>query len=172
MHSAALQTIQAQEEQAAAIGVQGVPFFIFNGCVAVSGAQEPPALLEAMRQALRESADAPSAVTRVGRGLNAPADWATLLPWLPEYVLAHREVLLLAPLGFAGAFIYGITGFGSALVTIPIGSMFVPLPFTLAVWAVVDLFTAMRIGLQIRVWPWPGSGCAWCRWCCWGSPLA
>ena len=55
---AALQTIQAQEEQATAIGVQGVPFFIFNGCVAVSGAQEPQALLEAMQQALRESAAA------------------------------------------------------------------------------------------------------------------
>ena len=54
--------------------------------------------------------------------LNTPADWATLLPWLLDYVLAHREILLLAPLGFAGAFIYGITGFGSALVTIPIGS--------------------------------------------------
>lgn len=80
--------------------------------------------------------------------MSTPADWATLLPWLLDYVLAHREILLLAPLGFAGAFIYGITGFGSALVTIPIGSMFVPLPFTLAVWAVVDLFTAMRIGLQ------------------------
>ena len=63
--------------------------------------------------------------------MSTPADWATLLPWLLDYVLAHREILLLAPLGFAGAFIYGITGFGSALVTIPIGSMFVPLPFTL-----------------------------------------
>ena len=58
---AALQTIQAQEEQATAIGVQGVPFFIFNGCVAVSGAQEPQALFDAMQQALRESAAAANA---------------------------------------------------------------------------------------------------------------
>lgn len=32
-------------------GVSGVPFFIFNGTVALSGAQPPEAMLEAMRQA-------------------------------------------------------------------------------------------------------------------------
>ena len=87
--------------------------------------------------------------------MSTPADWATLLPWLLDYVLAHREILLLAPLGFAGAFIYGITGFGSALVTIPIGSMFVPLPFTLAVWAVVGEWMRMvpmvLLGIAIGV---------------------
>jgi len=31
--------------------VEGVPFFIFNGKLAVSGAQGPAALLDAMRQA-------------------------------------------------------------------------------------------------------------------------
>jgi predicted DsbA family dithiol-disulfide isomerase len=34
-----------------AIGVEGVPFFIFNGKLAVSGAQGAKALLEAMQQA-------------------------------------------------------------------------------------------------------------------------
>ena len=33
-------------------GISGVPFFIFNGKVAVSGAQEPEALLQAMEKAL------------------------------------------------------------------------------------------------------------------------
>jgi predicted DsbA family dithiol-disulfide isomerase len=33
------------------MGVQGVPFFVFDGRLAVSGAQGAPALLEAMRQA-------------------------------------------------------------------------------------------------------------------------
>ena len=33
------------------LGVEGVPFFIFDGRVAVSGAQEPQALLEAIAQA-------------------------------------------------------------------------------------------------------------------------
>jgi predicted DsbA family dithiol-disulfide isomerase len=45
----------------AGLPLEGVPFFIFNGCVAVSGAQEPQALLEAMQQALRESAAAANA---------------------------------------------------------------------------------------------------------------
>jgi predicted DsbA family dithiol-disulfide isomerase len=38
-------------EAARAIGVEGVPFFIFNGKLAVSGAQGPAALLDAMHQA-------------------------------------------------------------------------------------------------------------------------
>jgi predicted DsbA family dithiol-disulfide isomerase len=45
------QTVEEEDQRARAIGVQGVPFFIFNGKVAVSGAQEPAALFDAMRQA-------------------------------------------------------------------------------------------------------------------------
>jgi len=45
------QTVEEEDQRARAIGVQGVPYFIFNGKVAVSGAQEPEALLDAMRQA-------------------------------------------------------------------------------------------------------------------------
>jgi predicted DsbA family dithiol-disulfide isomerase len=45
------QKVEEEDQRARAIGVQGVPFFIFNGKVAVSGAQEPMALLDAMRQA-------------------------------------------------------------------------------------------------------------------------
>lgn len=45
------QAVQAEDRRARAIGVEGVPFFIFNGKLAVSGAQGPAALLEAMRQA-------------------------------------------------------------------------------------------------------------------------
>ena len=40
------------DAQARQMGVSGVPFFIFNQKVAVSGAQEPAALLAAMQQAL------------------------------------------------------------------------------------------------------------------------
>jgi predicted DsbA family dithiol-disulfide isomerase len=45
------QDVEQEDQRARAIGVQGVPFFIFNGKVAVSGAQGPEALLDAMRQA-------------------------------------------------------------------------------------------------------------------------
>ena len=45
------QAVGEEDQRARAIGVEGVPFFIFNGKLAVSGAQGAEALLEAMRQA-------------------------------------------------------------------------------------------------------------------------
>jgi len=44
------QAVEEEDQRARAIGVEGVPFFIFNGKLAVSGAQGPEALLEAMRK--------------------------------------------------------------------------------------------------------------------------
>ena len=41
--------------QARAMGVTGVPFFIFNGEFAISGAHEPENLLQAMEQACEEA---------------------------------------------------------------------------------------------------------------------
>ncbi len=43
------------DAQARQMGVSGVPFFIFNQKVAVSGAQEPAALLAAMQQAVQKT---------------------------------------------------------------------------------------------------------------------
>jgi len=55
----ALRTAVAdEEEKARAMGIQGVPFFIFNGRLAVEGAQGPDVLLEAMLEAEKESAAA------------------------------------------------------------------------------------------------------------------
>lgn len=54
----------------------------------------------------------------------------------------------LAPIAFAGGLIQGLTGFGSALVTIPLATFFVPLPFALAVFAVVDFANGLRLGLE------------------------
>jgi len=45
------QAVEQEDQRARAVGVEGVPFFIFNGKLAVSGAQGPAALLDAMRQA-------------------------------------------------------------------------------------------------------------------------
>ena len=47
-----------EEEKARAMGVNGVPFFIFNGRLAVEGAQPPEVLLDAMLEAEKESAAA------------------------------------------------------------------------------------------------------------------
>ena len=59
-----------------------------------------------------------------------------------------QAALALAPIAFAGGFIQGITGFGSALITIPLATFFVPLPFALAVFAVVDFANGLRLGLE------------------------
>ena len=58
------------------------------------------------------------------------------------------DALLLAALAFVGALIFGITGFGSALVTIPLATHFVPLSFALALFALVDLCSALTVGLE------------------------
>ena len=58
------------------------------------------------------------------------------------------ETALLAAIAFAGALIFGITGFGSALVTIPLATHLVPLPSALALFAVVDLGSALSVGLE------------------------
>ena len=58
------------------------------------------------------------------------------------------ETPLLAGLAFVGALVVGITGFGSALVTIPIATHFVPLQFALPLFALVDLSTAFSVGLE------------------------
>jgi predicted DsbA family dithiol-disulfide isomerase len=50
--------VAEEEDKARAMGVNGVPFFIFNNRLAVEGAQPPERLLEAMLEAEKESAAA------------------------------------------------------------------------------------------------------------------
>jgi uncharacterized membrane protein YfcA len=56
--------------------------------------------------------------------------------------------MLLAGIAFLGALIFGITGFGSALVTIPLATHLVPLRFALALFVLVDLACALTVGLE------------------------
>lgn len=63
----------------------------------------------------------------------SPADWWALAA--------------LAVIAFGGALVFGITGFGSALFTIPLAIHFVPLPFALAMFTLLDCTSAWRIGL-------------------------
>jgi predicted DsbA family dithiol-disulfide isomerase len=46
--------IEKADVEARSAGIGGVPFFIFNRKIGVSGAQDPDTLLEAMEQALQE----------------------------------------------------------------------------------------------------------------------
>jgi predicted DsbA family dithiol-disulfide isomerase len=48
--------VQQGDVEARSAGIGGVPFFIFNRRVGVSGAQESETLLEAMEQSLKQSA--------------------------------------------------------------------------------------------------------------------
>ena len=50
--------VAEEEDKARGMGVQGVPFFIFNKRLAVEGAQPPEVLLDAMLEAEKESAAA------------------------------------------------------------------------------------------------------------------
>src|SRR5438876_6942807 len=58
------------------------------------------------------------------------------------------EAGLLAALAFIGALVVGVTGFGSALITIPLATHFVPLQFALPLFALVDMSTAFSVGLE------------------------
>ncbi|HEV8107761.1 MAG TPA: sulfite exporter TauE/SafE family protein, partial [Burkholderiales bacterium] len=58
------------------------------------------------------------------------------------------ELAALGAIAFAGALIFGLTGFGSALITIPLASHLVPLPFALALFALADLVSAFSVGLE------------------------
>lgn len=46
-------TVADEDRESRSVGIQGVPFFIFNGRTAVSGAHDPPTLLEAIAAARR-----------------------------------------------------------------------------------------------------------------------
>jgi hypothetical protein len=58
-----------------------------------------------------------------------------------------QTLLVLLPVACLGSFVYGVTGFGSALITIPLASLIYPLPFVLAVFALLDIVNAVRVGL-------------------------
>jgi len=58
------------------------------------------------------------------------------------------EIALLAALAFAGSLVFGVTGFGAALVIMPLATQFVALPFALALYCLMDLANSARIGLE------------------------
>jgi uncharacterized membrane protein YfcA len=62
--------------------------------------------------------------------------------------LDPAEIAALAAAAFAGSVVFGITGFGAALVTVPFATHFVPLPFALALFVLMDLANAFRVGFE------------------------
>lgn len=62
--------------------------------------------------------------------------------------LQPAELAALVGIAFLGSVVFGITGFGAALVTIPLATHLVPLPFALALFVLMDLANAFRIGFE------------------------
>jgi uncharacterized protein len=58
------------------------------------------------------------------------------------------ELAALVVAAFAGSVVFGITGFGAALVTVPFATHFVSLPFALALFVLMDLANSARIGFE------------------------
>ncbi|WP_375400689.1 DsbA family protein [uncultured Amnibacterium sp.] len=59
-----LDDVQTDIAQAAAYGIQGVPFFVIDGRYGISGAQDPDTFAEALRQVAAEQPAADTAVVR------------------------------------------------------------------------------------------------------------
>jgi len=62
--------------------------------------------------------------------------------------ISWGTLTVLAAAAFAGSVVFGLTGFGAALITIPLATQVVPLPFALALFALMDLGNAFRIGFE------------------------
>ncbi|MCD6042220.1 MAG: putative permease [Burkholderiales bacterium] len=58
------------------------------------------------------------------------------------------DAAALAAIAFLGALIFGVTGFGAALVSIPLATHFVSLEFALALFVLADLGMAFSVGLE------------------------
>jgi uncharacterized protein len=58
------------------------------------------------------------------------------------------EYLLLAAIAFGGSIVFGATGFGAALVAIPLATHLVPLKFALALFALADIANSFSVGLE------------------------
>lgn len=63
-----IEAMRREEAEAQRRGVSGVPFYVINSTLALSGAREPDAFLAAFRQAGAESPDGSEGVCRIGAG--------------------------------------------------------------------------------------------------------
>ena len=85
--------VRADEREARDIGIRGVPFFVFDGRLAVSGAQPAEVLLGALERAKAERAPRGSRSSWKARraGPTAAVDGVALLPqWERRQAVQHR----------------------------------------------------------------------------------
>jgi uncharacterized membrane protein YfcA len=68
-------------------------------------------------------------------------DWHSLSPWL----------LVLAPLAIAGGYtIFGLSGFGATIISVPILAHFLPVSYLVPLCAVLDLGSSLFVGATAR----------------------
>lgn len=58
------------------------------------------------------------------------------------------EYPILAAIAFLGSIVFGATGFGAALVAMPLATHIVPLKFALALFALADIANSFSVGLE------------------------
>jgi len=58
------------------------------------------------------------------------------------------ESFWLAAIAFCGSVVFGATGFGAALVSMPLATHLVPLGFALALYALADIANSFSVGLE------------------------
>ncbi len=58
------------------------------------------------------------------------------------------EYPILAAIAFLGSIVFGATGFGAALVAMPLATHVVPLQFALALFALADIANSFSVGLE------------------------
>ena len=58
------------------------------------------------------------------------------------------ESWILAAIGFCGSIVFGVTGFGAALISMPLATHVVSLQFALAVFAIADIGNSFSVGLE------------------------
>ena len=58
------------------------------------------------------------------------------------------DYVILAAIAFLGSIVFGATGFGAALVAMPLATHLVPLKFALALYALADIANSFSVGLE------------------------
>ena len=69
---------------------------------------------------------------------------------MPELPFGYALFALLAATVVAGYFIFAITGFGAALITVPVLSHFLPLPFVLPLAVLLDVGASVVMGVRLH----------------------
>jgi len=69
---------------------------------------------------------------------------------MPELPFGYGLFTVLAVTVVAGYFIFAITGFGAALITVPVMSHFLPLPFVLPLCVLLDVAASLVVGVRFH----------------------